>query len=74
MRTTGFDKNIDEATFMELQSLDCSYGFEKVWKTEKIPEIKESNNDFQKLKVQKNINIFHSICIIRIILKIDSNE
>jgi len=41
MRTTGFDKNIDEATFMELQSLDCSYGFEKVWKTEKIPEIKE---------------------------------
>ena len=41
MRTTGFDKNIDEVTFTELQSLDCSYGFGKDWKTEKIPEIKE---------------------------------
>ena len=41
MRTTGFDKTIDEATFMELQSLDCSYGFGKDWKNEKIPEIKE---------------------------------
>ena len=41
MRTTGFDKTIDEATFMELQSLDCSYGFAKEWKKEKIPEIKE---------------------------------
>jgi len=41
MRTTGFDKNIDEVTFTELRSLDCSYGFGKDWKTEKIPEIKE---------------------------------
>ena len=41
MRTTGFDKNIDEVSFMELRSLDCSYGFRKDWKTEKIPEIKE---------------------------------
>ena len=41
MRTTGFDKTIDEATFMELQSLDCSYGFGEDWKNEKIPEIKE---------------------------------
>ena len=28
-------------TFTELRSLDCSYGFGKDWKTEKIPEIKE---------------------------------
>jgi len=35
------DKNIDEVTFTELRSLDCSYGFGKNWKTEKIPEIKE---------------------------------
>ena len=41
MRTTGFDKNIDEVTFTELRSLDCSYGFGKDWKTEKIPEIKD---------------------------------
>ena len=41
MRTTGFDKTIEDATFMELQSLDCSYGFRKGWKKEKIPEIKE---------------------------------
>ena len=41
MRTTGFDKNIDEVTFTELRSLDCSYGFGKDWQTEKIPEIKE---------------------------------
>ena len=41
MRTTGFDKNIDEVTFTELQSLDCSYGFGKDWENEKIPEIKE---------------------------------
>ncbi len=41
MRTTGFDKTIDEETFMELQSLDCSYGFGEEWKNEKIPEIKE---------------------------------
>ena len=41
MRTTGFDKNIDEVTFTELRSLDCSYGFGKDWKTENIPEIKE---------------------------------
>ena len=41
MRTTGFDKTIDEATFTELQSLDCSYGFGEDWKNERIPEIKE---------------------------------
>ena len=41
MRTTGLDKTIDEATFMELQSLDCSYGFGEDRKNEKIPEIKE---------------------------------
>ena len=41
MRTTGIDKAIHEATFTELQTLDCSYGFGKDWKTEKIPEIKE---------------------------------
>ena len=41
MRTTGLNKNIDEVTFTELQSLDCSNGFGKDWKTEKIPEIKE---------------------------------
>ena len=41
MRTTGFDKTIDEVSFMELQSLDCSYGFGEEWKKEKIPEIKE---------------------------------
>ena len=41
MRTTGFNKTIDEMTFMELQSLDCSYSFGKDWKNERIPEIKE---------------------------------
>ena len=41
MRTTGFDKTIDEATFTELQSLECSYGFGEDWKNERIPEIKE---------------------------------
>ena len=54
MRTTGFDKTIDEETFMELQSLDCSTGFGTDWKTEKIPEIKE---DFSILPHNKDIFI-----------------
>ena len=58
MRTTGFDKNIDEVTFTELRSLDCSYGFGKDWKTEKIPEIKEV---FSILPHKKDIFIENNI-------------
>ena len=54
MRTTGFDKTIDETTFKELRSLDCSYGFGKDWKNEKIPEIKEV---FSILPLDKDIFI-----------------
>ena len=42
MRTTGLDKTINETTLEELLSLDCSYGFGKKWKNEKIPEMKEA--------------------------------
>ena len=41
LRTTGIDRNIEDMSLEEIQSLDCGSWFGENWSDERIPELKD---------------------------------